>query len=284
LWKQRFFKMPNPMRIFAPFSFLTTLLCAAMALAQDNVAPVISLSADPLAYALNTGAVVVDPTATVSDPDSPNMLDGELTVALNTTDPDVTIAIRNNTGGITVSGTNVKWNNVTFGVYAFDTESSTLFVNFNSSSTISAIQGLLRAVAYANATTNEPQTETLSFVLSDGDGGTSAPALKTIHIGTTTNVTPGFDKVLRLKVSPNPFSLTGTIRFEIPRSGPVRLSIFDLAGQRQRLLVDQTLTAGPNAILWDGRDDTGRELPSGVYFARLESAGQHSLAKLVLVR
>jgi hypothetical protein len=85
-------------------------------------------------------------------------------------------------------------------------------------------------------------------------------------------------------VYPNPFNPHTTISFTLGVDGPVRLSIHDVQGRRLRVVLDHALSAGNHDVTWDGRGESGRELPSGVYFARLEAAGDILGSKLVLSR
>lgn len=85
---------------------------------------------------------------------------------------------------------------------------------------------------------------------------------------------------------PNPFNPTTTLRFEIGGVGPqrVRLVIFDAHGRRVRSIVDRDLEPGRYAERWDGRDEAGQPVSSGVYFYRLDAAGERFGRKMVLVR
>ncbi len=83
---------------------------------------------------------------------------------------------------------------------------------------------------------------------------------------------------------PNPFNPTTTLRFSLPQAGEAELSIYNLLGQRVATLVKGPQEAGPHALQWDGRDDAGRELASGVYFYRLQAGTQVETRKLLLLR
>ena len=83
---------------------------------------------------------------------------------------------------------------------------------------------------------------------------------------------------------PNPFNPTTGIVFGTDRSGAVEVAVFDLMGRRVRTLVDGVLPAGEHRAIWNGDDDTGRAMASGVYVYRLNT-GSHQLARrMVLVR
>jgi len=85
---------------------------------------------------------------------------------------------------------------------------------------------------------------------------------------------PGFPLGFSLSQNyPNPFNPSTTIRYSVPENGsgssPIRLEIFDLHGRLIRTLVDINQTVGNHAARWDGRDDRGLNLPSGIYLYRL---------------
>ncbi|MBN2171338.1 MAG: immune inhibitor A [Candidatus Krumholzibacteriota bacterium] len=83
---------------------------------------------------------------------------------------------------------------------------------------------------------------------------------------------------------PNPFNPKTTLRFTLTEAGEASLAVFDVHGRRCCRLVAGTLPAGEHAVDWDGRDDAGRRLASGVYLVRLESGGACAAARLVLLK
>ncbi len=83
---------------------------------------------------------------------------------------------------------------------------------------------------------------------------------------------------------PNPAKGAATISFQLPAKTRVRLEVYNIVGQRIRILNDGLLEAGCHKLAWDGRDQQGREVCNGIYFYRLE-AGQAKLTnKLVILR
>lgn len=84
---------------------------------------------------------------------------------------------------------------------------------------------------------------------------------------------------------PNPFNPSTTIGFSVSQSGPVMLEIYDLAGRHVRTLFGGDVAAGRYTAQWDGRDDRGSAVSSGVYFYRLR-AGANSVAsrKMLLTK
>jgi hypothetical protein len=83
---------------------------------------------------------------------------------------------------------------------------------------------------------------------------------------------------------PNPCKLACTIPFEIPEACRVSLSVFDVSGTLIRTLVEGERTRGPHREVWDGRDEHGIALPSGVYFYALEIPKGKTVKKIVLLR
>jgi YVTN family beta-propeller protein len=83
---------------------------------------------------------------------------------------------------------------------------------------------------------------------------------------------------------PNPFNPVTKIRFTIPDMSPVRLTVYDVAGRRIRTLVDRMLPADNYEISWDGTNNEGRAVASGIYFYRLEAGKYSQTRKMVLLR
>ena len=84
---------------------------------------------------------------------------------------------------------------------------------------------------------------------------------------------------------PNPFNPETTIRYDLPEAGTVRLSVYNMVGQMVRMLVDGERPDGSYSVMWDGRDDTGRDVASGVYLYCLEVEGQYmQTRRMVLLR
>lgn len=83
---------------------------------------------------------------------------------------------------------------------------------------------------------------------------------------------------------PNPFVSETTLRFDLPSSQDVRLLVFDSLGRRVARLLSASLEAGPHQVNWQGRDDQGRLLPSGVYFYQLEAGDRALRQKIVVLR
>ncbi len=90
--------------------------------------------------------------------------------------------------------------------------------------------------------------------------------------------------VLSVSAAPNPFNPRTTIVLNLPRAGEASLRVFDLRGRLVRTLHEGSLTAGRHELVWQGDDDTGRALASGVYFYEAKAVGEARIGKLTLVR
>jgi hypothetical protein len=73
---------------------------------------------------------------------------------------------------------------------------------------------------------------------------------------------------------PNPFNPETTIAFTIPSPTNVKIDIFNIRGQRVKPLVDENYIEGEHRVVWDGTDNIGRSVSSGIYFYRM-IAGEH---------
>jgi flagellar hook assembly protein FlgD len=83
---------------------------------------------------------------------------------------------------------------------------------------------------------------------------------------------------------PNPFNPTTTISFNLPKNAPVNLEIFNLKGQKVRTLINSELKAGKHNIVWNGLDNNGKPVASGVYFYRLSNGEQILSRKMMLMK
>jgi len=83
---------------------------------------------------------------------------------------------------------------------------------------------------------------------------------------------------------PNPFNTSTTILFNLPASGFTQLVIYNIAGQKVRELIAETMTVGLHNVMWDGRDDGGIVLSSGVYISRLSSGELVTHNRMLLMK
>ena len=78
---------------------------------------------------------------------------------------------------------------------------------------------------------------------------------------------------------PNPFNAMTTLRYDVPATGRVSLSVFNLLGQRVTTLFDGRQLAGSHTVVWDASN-----LPSGIYLCRMEAPGFAQTRKMLLVK
>ncbi|HNT67317.1 MAG TPA: FlgD immunoglobulin-like domain containing protein, partial [bacterium] len=84
---------------------------------------------------------------------------------------------------------------------------------------------------------------------------------------------------------PNPFNAETVIRFHLPQDQLLtRIEIYNLKGERVYLLHDGVLQAGSHEVRWDGSDDSGRAVSSGVYLLRLKSGPYSAVRQLILLK
>jgi hypothetical protein len=116
-----------------------------------------------------------------------------------------------------------------------------------------------------------------------------SPNLSAIHFtwGTTTSSPPVAEpRMLSLSEPyPNPFNPRTTIQFEIAQTTTLHLAIYDLSGRRLRTLLEaQILEAGGHEIVWDGCDDSGASMSSGVYLCRISGNNNSETRAVVLLK
>jgi hypothetical protein len=83
---------------------------------------------------------------------------------------------------------------------------------------------------------------------------------------------------------PNPFNQTTKIEFTLAKSGFVSLNIYDILGRKVRTLVSEYLSFGYKSVLWDGKNDSGKDVASGIYFYHMKIGDFAETKKLVLLK
>jgi len=83
---------------------------------------------------------------------------------------------------------------------------------------------------------------------------------------------------------PNPFNPTTVIQYALPKASQVKIQIYNILGQKVRNLVDEPQELGYKKIHWDGKDDGGNEVSSGVYFYRIEAGDFVKCKKMILLK
>jgi hypothetical protein len=83
---------------------------------------------------------------------------------------------------------------------------------------------------------------------------------------------------------PNPFNPTTVIRYALPKASGVKIEIYNVLGQKVRDLLNEEQEPGYKMIHWDGKDDNGNEVSSGVYFYRIEAGDFTKCKKMTLLK
>ena len=166
----------------------STPVTETIVVSSGNTAPTINLPGAPVNYTEGAGAVVIDATATASDVDAGDLDTGTLTVDFtaggSTNDRLAIQNVGSGLGEIGTSGSDVSYEGAVIGSFAGGIDGTTpLVVTLNASSDATAAQELLRNITYENVS-EDPSTvsRTVRFVLTDGDGGTSAAVTETINV------------------------------------------------------------------------------------------------------
>ncbi|MDY0150656.1 MAG: FlgD immunoglobulin-like domain containing protein [Candidatus Cloacimonas sp.] len=88
-----------------------------------------------------------------------------------------------------------------------------------------------------------------------------------------------------ISIYPNPFYTSTTISYALNKpSKYVELGIYNIRGQLVRKLVNEPLTSGQHTAIWDGKDDKGNTLATGMYLCRISSAGKQETHKMLLMK
>ncbi len=124
----------------------------------------------------------------------------------------------------------------------------------------------------------------LSFDMIDMRDGQNNP-LPAVGNGWEYRLTPELPTAYGLSQNyPNPFNLQARISYQIPEPGFVNILIYNIQGQVVRKLVDEYRPAGFHSEIWDGRNDDGEVIASGIYTYRMEANGFNATRKMLLIK
>jgi len=139
------------------------------------------------------------------------------------------------------------------------------------------------------ATLDSTYSATLTFNDSDeplpgaAAGTPLTVALRARPLSTTSGVEGGGWTLRFLPPRPNPLHAETELGFDLPAAAAVDLGIYDLGGRRIATLASGEQGEGHHSVRWNTRDDAGRPVPAGLYFARFQSAGFHRVVRLILL-
>jgi|GEM_PF-1278008 len=83
---------------------------------------------------------------------------------------------------------------------------------------------------------------------------------------------------------PNPFNPETQIRYDLPVSGHVKLTVYNVLGQKVKVLVDGIQDAGHKSVIWNGKDNAGQEVASGIYFYKIRAENFQKTKKMLLLK
>ncbi len=150
----------------------------------------------------------------------------------------------------------------------------------------------VKAKIAANATAGAKINFSLQNVVANDANGTVmslTPQVASLTVGSTTGIeangeTSAPTSYRLLQNHPNPFTAGTLIKYEIPQAGPVLVKIYNLAGQEILEIVNAAQQPGRYQINWNGRDDAGKSVPSGVYIYKLLVNGFEETKKMTLMK
>jgi hypothetical protein len=143
------------------------------------------------------------------------------------------------------------WNQYVFDISAFDNQ--TVYVGIQ----VVGTDGFIFMVDDFNVKTNDP--------------------------GSISGDTPVY--VTELKGNyPNPFNPTTTINFALAKESNVKLSIYNVKGQKVKTLIDSKMKTGKHSVVWDGKDSNNNQTATGVYFYRFETEDYKKVNKMIMIK
>jgi hypothetical protein len=116
-------------------------------------------------------------------------------------------------------------------------------------------------------------------------GGNEGAASSLFNVCASVNPVPTAPTAFALRSCvPNPFALTTSIHFNVPRQARLSVKVYDAAGRLVESVTDGTFEPGRHSVEWTGRDAAGKSVGPGIYFVRMEAGGFSATRKLILLR
>jgi len=143
-----------------------------------------------------------------------------------------------------------------------------------------------------NSKTSETKIHIDTAILSFGQDYSDQEDINILTALTSSDSTSDSDEniernkaILELRQNyPNPFNLSTTIEYSIPDESEVFIAIYNIFGKRVKTIQDEVVSPGKYKVSWNGRDDTGDSLASGVYFYLLSSNENFIIHKMILLK
>jgi hypothetical protein len=136
-----------------------------------------------------------------------------------------------------------------------------------------------------------PATGCVEVTLTNLDNTSEAVTMTFCATTSTSSIGGGLPTARTLSLSqnfPNPFSASkstnSTIAFFMPTAGNVTLTVYNLLGKEIRTLINETRNVGKSSVAWDGRNNSGRQVPAGIYIYKLSTNAQSISKRLMYTR
>jgi hypothetical protein len=131
--------------------------------------------------------------------------------------------------------------------------------------------------------------EYVMHVKKDNGSTTSIPIkdIRKITFSGTTGINDFIKSRIKFTLSrnyPNPFNPSTTIEYEVPEKGLVSVIVYNVLGQEVRTLFHATQDAGKHTVRWDGKNNAGNALSSGMYVYRIEFRGKALAKKMMMLK
>jgi hypothetical protein len=127
---------------------------------------------------------------------------------------------------------------------------------------------------YLKIISNDINSDTFEVYLS-GYGEEVTGLLETTSLPKTFGISPNY---------PNPFNPTTLIKYQLPAKRDVKLLVYNILGQKVRILINNSIEAGYHEVEWDGRNDSGIGVSSGVYIYHFSAGNYTKIRKMILLR
>ncbi len=175
-----------------------------------------------------------------------------------------------------------------FGIEVNDVDSSPLYVTWYLDETVLRADTTTESISaiWVTFTSSTGIDQVVRAIVSDG-------FLAQEHSWTVSIIVTGIeeepeklvpDEYILKQNYPNPFNPRTTIRFDLPSNSQVNLVVYNVNGEVVRTLVKTNFGFGTHRIVWDGKDDLGRQVSSGIYFYRLTAGRFTSVKKMLLIK
>jgi len=164
---------------------------------------------------------------------------------------------------------------ITQGAFSVDTASFTLLPAATQEVKVTfAPPSVGQFNGFIHCLSNDPVNDTISIAVS-GYGTPLTGIEGLLGLPTTYDISPNY---------PNPFNPTTTIKYQLPQSSDVTLSIYNILGQKVRTLLNSRIEAGYHSVEWDGRNDAGAKVGSGIYIYRFSAGDFLKVRKMILMK